>query len=230
MKTGRLLLVAMLFAGFLAGLASHDEKPIATSGTQIKVFRVEKGYELEVSWSGGQPGDIAILGVAAPWVNQLQRAWPVDPIREGQTLAWHAGESGTIRIPVVPNETDEDRELDLGSKTGWSAGLMFVAKKMTIPINARTSELPTKGKPFAGTGEWKRDIVFTAEEIGTQPCRFVVKGSEPRESIFLNVKIQEFECDLKTELPLSKFGPGIVSYPGADPMWNPRQANISIMW
>jgi len=214
----------------LAGSALQDKGPIATSGAQIKVFQGEKGYELEISWSGGQPGDIAVLGVAAPWVQSLQRAWPVDPIREGEELVWHAGESGTIRIAVIPSEHDRERERDSTSFRGWAAGLMFVAGKVTIPIHEKTSELPTKGKPFAGVGGWKRDITYTFEELGKQPSTFEAKGSAKQESVFSDVKVREFEFDWKTEVPRSLNGPEIVAYRGADAMWNPRKAHISIAW
>lgn len=231
MKATMLVVAAVLSIGLVAGIAPQDEKPIATSGAQIRVFKAEKGYELEVSWSGGQPEDIAIFGVAGPSFQVYQRASPLDPLWEGEQLVWHAGESGTVRIPVAPTQVDDRNRSEDPLRAGWTAALKFVPRKVNIPICERTVDKPTKGKPFAEIGEWKRDISFTAEEIGRAPCMLVDKSAERRESIFRNTEFRQFEYDWKTEERQALSGPTQRDFKGVtSDMWNQQQIRLQVTW
>lgn len=230
MKKWVLLGVAFVLATAVLGWSAREDEVVATSGAQIRVIKAEKGYVLEVSWSGGQDEDIAIMGVMSP-SDFGERAWSADPIQEGEKLVWHAGSQGAIRIPIHPRERDMRRVDPDAAHAGWTAGLTFVASKLTIGIHAKTFKLPTKAYPFADRGEWKRDVEVLAEAIGPHPSVL-----RPRllpvvgESIFLDAKVATYEYDAKTELRGKIGGPDPAAWKGADRYFYPRPTAIQVSW
>jgi hypothetical protein len=230
MKKWALLGVAFVLATAVLGWSAREDEVVATSGAQIKVIKTEKGYVLEVSWSGGQEEDIAILGVMSPKVFGA-RAWAADPIQEGENLVWHAGPQGTIRIPVIPTELDTRLMGENPGVDNWIAGLSFVANEVTLAIRATTNELPTKGNPFAGTGGWKRNVVFRMETLDPLPS--VLRPSHPTQnfdSLFPTAKIVTYTYDPKTELPGQIGGRSPVAWKGASPNYYPRPTLIQVAW
>lgn len=230
MKKWVVLGLTFVLAAAVLGWSARQEDVVATSGAQIKVIKAEQGYVLEVSWSGGQEEDIAILGVMSPKVFGA-RAWPADPIQEGENLVWHAGSQGTIRIPVTPTALDERLMGENPLVENWIAGLSFVAKEVTLAIHATTNELPTKGNPFAGTGGWKREIAFRMETLGPLPS--VLRAGEPTQnldSLFPSAKIVPYTYDPKSEIPGRIGGPSPVTWKGASPDFYPRPTLIQVAW
>lgn len=230
MKKWALLGVAIVLATAVLGWSAREEEVVATSGAQIKVIKAEKGYVLEVSWSGGQEEDIAILGVMSPKVFGA-RAWAADPIQAGENLVWHAGPQGKIQIPVIPTELDERLTGENPLVEHWIAGLSFVAKEVTLAIHETTNELPTKGNPFAGTGGWKREFVVRAETIGPIPSvlRPSIRSHNP-DSLFPTAKIVTYSYDPKAEIPGRIGGPSPVAWKGASPEHYPRPTLIQVSW
>lgn len=225
------IVAASSSALLLLGLSAPEEKVVATSGAQIKVLKTESGYVLEVSWSGGQPEDVAVLGIASPKWEVGQRAWPMNPLTEGEQVIWVAGEAGTKRIPVAPTEVDE-RYSGTDGRMGWTAAVTFVAGRIEIPIHEQTKDQPSRGKVVPRVGLWKRNVTFSANEIGREPRVLRPKGSQERESIFVELKPQVlwYEYDFKTETTGPESGPTPVAYKGAEDRWNPRSTHILVAW
>lgn len=230
MKKWALLGVAIVLATAVLGWAAREEEVVATSGAQIKVIKAEKGYVLEVSWSGGQEEDIAILGVMSP-KDFGARAWPADPTQEGEKLVWHAGAEGAVRIPVLSTELDERRSALDKLNAGWTAGLTFVASKIAIRIHAKTDKLPTRAEPFASKGVWTRDVEIPLSAIGPLPS--VLKpafATRPIESSFPDLPVLSYEYDSKTEVRGVINGPEPVAWKGADRYFYPRPTLIQVSW
>jgi hypothetical protein len=231
MKKWAILGVLLVATASGVGLIDRAEEPIATAGAQIKVFRVSNGFELEVTWSGGQEEDIAVLGVISPSFAGFQRAWASDPTRQGEQLIWHAGCQGTRRIRVVPSDTDRSYSREGDSFEGWSAGLTFVAEHVTLPVHEELKASATKGNPFANVGMHKRDITFAACEIGPRPTALEHRRY-PRfaETHFPCVPVLLVDTDPKAENVQGLTGPATVRWKGGDSYWDPRVTRIEVSW
>ncbi len=231
MKKWALVGVVLVAAASGLGLIGRTEEPIATAGAQINVFRVDNGFELEVSWSGGQEEDIAILGVTSPSFFGYQRAWPSDPTRAGEQLIWHAGRQGVRRIRIVPDDLDLRDSRQDPSFEGWSAGLTFVAEYVRLPVHEELKASATKGNPFANVGKHKRDITFTACEIGPTPRAFEHrKYPHFAQSLFPYAPVLLIDSDPKTESVQGLSGPETVRWTGGDRRWDPRLTRIEVAW
>lgn len=224
-----LLGVAFVLATAVLGWSAREEEVVATSGAQIKVIKAEKGYVLEVSWSGAEQNSIAMLGVTSPHLEAMSRAWPLDPLVEGESLMWVAGQSGTKRIHVVPTVLDERGSRSPG-RAGWTAAFTIVTGPVVIPIHEL---LPSKSSVNLNIGALKRQVRFSSSDIGGTLCVLQAEGEVKQDSVFSEIKPNalQYQYDFKSEVTIRGFGRPSVGAPrqlGGD--WNPAAPNVMLSW
>ena len=229
MKKWALLALAFVLAMAVLGWSAREEEVVATSGAQIKVIKAEKGYVLEVSWSGAQPNDIAVLGVTSPHYEAMSRAWRLDPLVEGEQIMWVAGQSGTKRIHVLPTTLDE-RGSRVAGRAGWTAAFTIVAGPLVIPIHER---LQPKNSVSQIIGALKRQVRFSSSEIGADLCVLQAECELKSESVFtqLQPKVLPYLYDFESEVTIRGFGrPSVRARIERLNEWDPATPNILISW
>jgi hypothetical protein len=204
MKKWALLSVAMVLATAVLGWSTRDEEVVATSGAQIKVIKAEKGYVLEVSWSGGQEEDIAILRVVPRFpaeIYQREHSDLIDPTREGHEIVWHARRSGTIRIPVAFPDPTPSWD---GDFRGGYAAISFCREPVIVRVFERDDTPQIKGGQDRPT-KLRREIEFSSSAIGAAPRVILATGADlPFEAP--TASPLRYEIDAKTET--TRFGIG----------------------